>query len=239
MKMNVVIPMAGAGSRFAKNGYDTPKPLIEIDGKPMIQFVVESLAVDANYIFIVRQEHFDNYKLYDILNRCCNNPQFVFVDELTEGATCTALLAREYIDNDLPVLFANCDQYIEWNYHSFFHEMGPADGGMVTFKSENPGASYAKVNSHGDVTEVAEKILISDDATAGLYYWRRGSDFIRYAEQMIDKDIRTNNEFYLCPVYNEAIEDGKTIKTYDVSGHIWLIGTPEELDYFKFIKGFE
>jgi hypothetical protein len=105
------------------------------------------------------------------------------------------------------------------------------DGGILTFKATHPKWSYAQLGDDGFVSEVAEKKVISDNATVGLYYWRNGSEYVKYAEQMIAKNIRVNNEFYVCPVFNEAIQDGKKIKIKPVPG-MWGIGTPEDLDYF-------
>jgi dTDP-glucose pyrophosphorylase len=106
-----------------------------------------------------------------------------------------------------------------------------ADGGIVTFKAIHPKWSFAKVNENGLVTEVAEKNPISDNATVGYYFWKHGSDFVKYAEQMISKNIRVNNEFYVCPVFNQAIEDQKEIKIFNVE-KMWGLGTPEDLNYY-------
>lgn len=232
-KMNVLIPMAGAGSRFRNAGYTFPKPLIDVNGKPMIQVAVENLGLDANFIFVVQREHREKFHLENMLPLLAPNCKIVEVDSLTEGAACTALLAKEHIDNDAPLFFANSDQYVEWNPIQFMYDMqeSEADGGIVTFKSTHPKCSFAKVGDDGVVTEVAEKNPISDNATVGYYYWRKGSDFVRYAEQMIERDIRVNDEFYVCPVYNEAIEDGKTIRIFEAD-EMWSLGSPEDLDFY-------
>ena len=209
-KMNVLIPMAGAGSRFAQAGYTFPKPLIEVNGKPMIQVVVDNLNVDAHFIFIVQKEHYDKYNLQSVLNLIAPGCDIVQVDGLTEGAACTTLLAKQFINNDEPLLMANSDQFVEWNSNECLYAFtaDTIDGGIVTFQSTHPKWSYAKLGPEGFVTEVAEKKPISDIATVGVYYWKRGSDYVKYAEQMIDKNVRVNNEFYVCPVFNEAIADG-------------------------------
>jgi HAD superfamily hydrolase (TIGR01509 family) len=232
-KMNVVIPMAGAGSRFEKAGYTFPKPLIDVNGKPMIQVVTENLNIDANYIFIVQESHRKKYNLDTLLNMIAPNCKIVEVDGMTEGAACTALLSKEFIDNDNPLFFANSDQFVEWNSNEFLYHMqeSDVDGGIVTFESTHPKWSFAKIDENGFVTEVAEKNPISNIATVGFYYWKHGSDFVKYAERMIEKDIRVNNEYYVCPVFNQAIEDGKKIKTFNIRG-MWGIGTPEDLNYF-------
>jgi dTDP-glucose pyrophosphorylase len=231
--MNVLIPMAGNGSRFAQAGYTFPKPLIEVHGKPMIQVVVDNLAVDANFIFVVQKSHREKYNLDSMLSLICPGCKIVEVDGVTEGAACTVLLAKDFINNDEPLVIANSDQFIEWNSLEFFYKMNEQnlDAGIVSFRATHPKWSYAKVDDHGFVTEVAEKNPISDIATVGVYYWKQGKDFIKYAESMISKDIRVNNEFYVCPVFNEALLDGLKIKTFDVP-KMWGIGTPEDLNYF-------
>jgi HAD superfamily hydrolase (TIGR01509 family) len=232
-KLNVLIPMAGAGSRFQAAGYTFPKPLIEVKGKPMIQVVVENLNIDANFIYVVQKEHREKYNLDTLLNLITPGCKIVETDGMTEGAACTALLAKEYIGVDAPLFFANSDQFVEWDSNEFLYKMNEtnADGGIVSFKATHPKWSFAKVDENGLVTEVAEKNPISDIATVGYYYWKHGSDFVKYAEQMIEKDIRVNNEFYVCPVFNEAIADCKKIKTFDIP-KMWGIGTPEDLDVF-------
>ena len=165
--MNVLIPMAGAGSRFSEAGYAFPKPLIEVNGKPMIQAVVDNLAIDATYTFIVQKEHYDKYSLEYLLNAIsptkCN---IVMVDGITEGAAVTALLAKKFIDNDEPLVMANSDQIVDWNSREFIYDLlsKNADGGIATFKSTHPKWSYAKINEYGIVSEVAEKKPISDNA---------------------------------------------------------------------------
>ena len=232
-KMNVLIPMAGAGSRFQQAGYTFPKPLIDVEGKPMIQVVVENLNIDANFIFVVQKQHREQYNLDTLLNLIAPNSKVVEVDGLTEGAACTALLAKEYIDNDNPLFFANSDQFVEWDSTEFMYKMNEtdADGGIVSFRATHPKWSFAKIDESGLVTEVAEKNPISDIATVGYYYWKKGSDFVKYAEDMIEKDIRVNNEFYVCPVFNQAIEDKKEIRTFDIP-KMWGLGTPEDLKYY-------
>lgn len=232
-KMNVLIPMAGAGSRFAQAGYTFPKPLIEVKEKPMIQMVVENLNIDAHFIFLVQKEHYEKYNLKQVLGLIKPGCDIVIVDGLTEGAACTTLLASHLIDNDEPLLLANSDQIVEWNSNECLYAFSAdeLDGGILTFKSTHPKWSYAKLGEDGFVSEVAEKNPISDNATVGIYYWKRGADYVKYANQMIEKNIRVNNEFYVCPVFNEAIQDGQRVRIKEVA-RMWGIGTPEDLNYF-------
>ena len=228
--LTVLIPMAGAGSRFQQAGYTFPKPLIDVKGKPMIQVVVDNLNIKANYVYVVQKEHREKYNLDTLLNLITPGCKIVEVDGITEGAACTALLAKEYINKDTPLFFANSDQFVEWDSNEFMYKMNEtdADGGIVSFRATHPKWSFAKVDEQGLVTEVAEKNPISDIATVGYYYWKKGSDFVKYAEDMIEKDIRVNNEFYVCPVFNQAIQDGKEVRTFDIP-KMWGLGTPEDL----------
>lgn len=231
--LNVLIPMAGLGSRFKDAGYVFPKPLVEVDGKPMIQAVVESLGINAKYTYIVQKEHYEKYNLSYLLNLITPDCNIVQVDGVTDGAAVTCLLAREYIDNDSPLIMANSDQIVEWSSRQFIYDLMTknADGGIATFESTHPKWSYAKIGADGLVAEVAEKKPISNIATVGIYYWKHGSDFIKYAEQMIDKNIRTNGEFYVCPVFNEAIADNKRVFAINIK-KMWGIGTPEDLNNY-------
>ena len=228
--LNVLIPMAGAGSRFQQAGYTFPKPLIEVKGKPMIQVVVENLNIKANFIYVVQKSHREKYNLDTLLNLITPNCKIVEVEGITEGAACTALLAKEYIDSENPLFFANSDQFVEWDSNEFLYKMNEtnADGGIVSFRATHPKWSFAKIDEQGLVTEVAEKNPISDIATVGYYYWKNGSDFVKYAEEMIEQDVRVNGEFYVCPVFNQAIADGKEIRTFDIP-KMWGLGTPEDL----------
>ena len=232
-KINIVIPMAGAGSRFSQAGYTFPKPLIEVKNKPMIQVVVENLNIDCIYTFIVQKEHYEKYNLKYLLNIISPNCNIIKIESLTEGAACTTLLAKDIINNDNPLIIANSDQFIEWNSSEFMYSMiaGNVDGGILTFESTHPKWSYVKLDQENNVIDIQEKKVISNLASVGIYYWSKGSDYIKYAEDMILKNIRVNNEFYVAPVYKEAIDDGKKIKTYNVD-KMWGLGTPEDLQYF-------
>ena len=170
-----------------------------------------------------------------MLNTISPNCKVVEVDGITEGAACTTLLAKEFIDNDEPLLMANSDQYVDWDSTEFMYSMigDEIDAGILTFESLHPKWSYVRLDDDGFVSEVAEKNPISNRATVGIYYWNKGSDYVKYAEDMIAKDIRHNNEFYVCPVFNQAIEDNKKIKIFNIdSKDMWGLGTPEDLNTF-------
>jgi HAD superfamily hydrolase (TIGR01509 family) len=235
--LNILIPMAGAGSRFAEAGYVFPKPLIEINNKPMIQCVIDSLKLEGNYIFIVQKEHQIKYNINSVLKILKPNCKIIELDEITEGAACTTLLAKKYIDNNNPLIIANSDQYIEWDSIKSMYNFNSKkiDGSILTFEAIHPKWSYAKVGKNNLVTEVAEKKVISKNATVGIYFWKKGSDYVKYAEQMINKNIRVNNEFYVCPVFNEAISDKKKIMIDEVN-EMHGLGTPDDLKNFLSIK---
>ena len=231
--LNVVVPMAGAGSRFAAVGYTFPKPLIDVRGKPMIQVVVEALNIQANFVYIVQREHYEKYNLKHMLNLITPDCKIVCVDGVTEGAAVTVLKAQEHIDNDNKLLIVNSDQYVEWNSNQVMYAFNndEIDGGIVTFENTHPKWSYVRLDQQGFVSEVAEKKVISNKATVGMYYWRKGSDFCHYAHQMIDRNIRVNNEFYVAPVYNQAIADRLKIRIKDID-KMWGLGTPEDLNTY-------
>ena len=235
--LNILIPMAGAGSRFKEAGYIFPKPLIEINNKPMIQLVLDSLNVEGNFIFIVQKEHQKKYNINSVLKILKPNCKIIELDHLTEGAACTTLLAKKYIDNKNPLIIANSDQYIKWDSVKSMYNFNSKkiDGGILTFEAIHPKWSYAKTDKNNLVTEVAEKKVISRNATVGVYFWKKGNDYVKYAEQMISKNIRVNNEFYVCPVFNEAIEDNKKI-IIDPVKKMYGLGTPDDLNNFLNIK---
>lgn len=231
--LTVVVPMSGAGSRFAQAGYKNVKPLIDVRGAPMIQRVVENLNVSAKFVFIVQESHFREYNLETVLNLICPGCEIVQTNGLTEGAACSVLLAEKFIDSENPILIANSDQIITWNSSEVLAHLFQTgiDAGIVTFNATDSKWSFARLGDNGLVAEVAEKNPISDLATVGIYSWSKGSDFVKYAKSMISKNIRVRNEFYVAPVFNEAILDGKKIRTKSIE-KMNGIGTPEDLELF-------
>ena len=225
--------MAGRGKRFEDAGYSFPKPLIDINGKTMIQIIIENLNFSAEHILICQKEHYEKYALKELLDLITPNCKIIQVSEITEGAACTALLSKESINNDEELIIANSDQWVNWNNQHFlsFLRDNDADGGIVTFYSTHPKWSFVKLDDEGKVTRVAEKKPISNIATVGIYYFKKGKYFVEAAEQMIGKNIRTNNEFYIAPVYNEMIQSNKKILNYPIA-EMRGLGTPEDLSKF-------
>ena len=236
--INVVIPMAGAGSRFAKAGYEKPKPFIDVDGKPMIVRVLENLVYpNANYILIARKEHMEKEK--ELVKKIEDefNAIFIPIDKLTEGTACTVLYARKYINNNKPLLIANSDQIVDMTIKNFIDDClnRNLDGSILTFIDEykDPKWSFAKIDENNLVTEVKEKVVISEYATVGIYFYTKGKDFVDATIDMIIENERVNGEFYTCPTYNYAIQENAEIGIYNIDfKQMHGIGTPEDLNLF-------
>lgn len=232
--LNIVVPMAGRGSRFANAGYVLPKPLINIYGHPMIEYVIRNVSPiqEHRFIFICQQEHLEKFNLKYELESMAPGCAVVTVDHVTEGAACTVLLAEQYINNDNPMMIANSDQYVDTDINEYLMTIGDYDGLIMTMPSDHPKWSYINYDEKGFVTLVKEKEVISDQATVGIYNYKRGRDFVKYAKQMIAKDVRVNGEFYVAPVYNEMIEAGMKLIYKDVGAKMHGLGTPEDLEKF-------
>ena len=230
--------MAGLGSRFAKDGYEKPKPFIDVNGKPMIVRVLENLAYpNANYILIARKEHLEQEK--ELVKKIEKNYQvtFIGIDKLTEGTVCTVLYARKYINSEAPLLIANSDQIIDGTIFNFVNDCFERnlDGSILTFRDKelNPKWSFAKLDANDLVTQVKEKEAISEFATVGIYLFSKGNAFVNAAIEMIIENDRVNNEFYTCPVYNYLIADGYQIGIFNIEQDTMHgIGTPEDLEIY-------
>lgn len=236
--MNIVIPMAGRGSRFADAGYQLPKPLIDVNGRPMIDVVIENIRPKqqpCRFIFLCLKEHLEKYDLVKHLKTIEPECGIVAVDHVTEGAACTVLLAESLIDTDEPLMIANSDQYVECDMDQYLDSIGEHDGLIMTMKAYDDKWSFIQYNDQGLVTTVREKEVISDEATVGIYNFSAGSDFVRYAHRMIEADIRVNHEFYVAPVYNMMIEDGRKVVYYNIGAvdhGMYGLGTPDDLTRF-------
>ena len=242
--LNILIPMAGEGKRFQEAGYSFPKPLIEVpnmNGNPMIKVVVDSLGIHGKTIFVVQTGHRHKFNLDSFLGMLAPECKIVEVEGVTEGAACTCLLAKAHINNGDELVVANSDQFLDWKPEQFIYFMRnkKADFGILTFPNNHPKWSYAKTDADGKVSEVAEKKVISNHATVGVYYWKKGADFIRSAERMIKKNLRVGQsfngkgEFYVCPSFNEMIREGKSGYIFEIKkSQMYGLGTPEDLRYF-------
>jgi len=238
-----VIPMAGLGSRFSKAGYEKPKPFIDVIGKPMISRVIENLYVrKSKFVLIARGEHLtaEPDAAAEIEGR--GDIRFLPIERLTEGATCTVLSARKALDPDQPIVVANCDQIVDFDCTAFVNDAldRDLDGSILVFRDvhRDPKWSFAKVDIEGFVTEVKEKVAISDLATVGIYYFKSAQVFYNAALDMISMNDRVNNEFYVCPLYNYMIAEGQKVGVYEIEqSAMHGIGTPDDLQtYLKLIS---
>jgi dTDP-glucose pyrophosphorylase len=241
--LNIVVPMAGRGSRFAQAGFTLPKPLIPVHQTvPMIRLVIENLrpaGVDHRFIFLCLQEHLDEYGVGQTLTDWAGpNTEIVPVRAVTEGAACTVLLAKEFIDNDDPMMIANSDQWVDVSINDYLASMEAvgADGLIMTMWADHPKWSYVRLDQDDKITEVVEKQVVSNEATVGIYNYRHGKDFVNAAEAMIAQDLRVNGEFYVAPAYNTMIADGKKLAYYNVGKEydgMYGLGIPDDLAKFE------
>jgi NDP-sugar pyrophosphorylase family protein len=237
--LNIVLPIAGRGSRFATAGYAQPKPLIPVHGEPMIAAVVRNVRPTRphRFIFVALAEHLEHGGMRTALTVAAPGCLIVPVERVTEGAACTVLLAREHIDTSDPLMLANSDQWVDLDIDDYLStiERQRADGLIMTMKADDPKWSFVGLDRSNLVTRVVEKEVISHEATVGIYNFRRGSDFVRAADRMIARNLRVNNEFYVAPVYNELIEDGARIAIYNVGREgagMYGLGIPSDLEQF-------
>lgn len=238
--MRILVPMAGNGSRFKTAGYPKAKPFIDVAGKMMIEQVIHNLGTEHEYIFLMRCEHLagNETALAQLLTQIGGKGKVVMVDALTEGACCTALIARSLIDNDEELLIANADQIIEYQKANFdyLRALTSVDAIIFSFKDTDPKWSFLRLGEKGLVNLVAEKKVISDIATCGIYWYRKGRDFVLHADQMIAKNIRVNKEFYIAPVFNQMLKSEKTIIPFFVD-KMHGLGTPEDLkEYIAYVQ---
>lgn len=237
--LNIVIPMAGAGSRFEKGGFKVPKPLIPVHGTPMIQVVIQNLTPFENhrFIFICQRTHINKYGLHEKLSSWAPNSVIVEMDGLTEGAACSVLAAKSLIDNDSPLMIANSDQFVDVDINSYLSVLKDSslDALIMTMQAHDPKWSYVGLNNEGYVSKVVEKQVISDEATVGIYNFRHGHSYVSAAEEMIANDERVNGEFYVAPTYNNLIARGQRVGISNigsVGSGMYGLGTPVDLESF-------
>ncbi len=237
--LNIVVPMAGRGSRFSDAGYIDPKPLIDVNGKHMIEVVINNLkpAVEHCFIFVCQEEHVRAYDLEKIFKKSCMNFKIVTINCITDGAAVTVLKARKYIDNNQPLMIANSDQWVDVDINKYLTDMTNRNltGSMLTMKANDSKWSYAKVDKYGMVSEVVEKVVISDEATVGIYNFAKGQDFCRFSDLMIEKNLRSNGEFYVAPVYSFIAQEGHDVGIYNVgeeANGMYGLGIPADLELF-------
>jgi dTDP-glucose pyrophosphorylase len=240
--LNIVIPMAGLGSRFSKAGYELPKPLIATHEKPMIEVVLRNLmpSVPHQFILICQNEHLDKYPIEATVKKVSPSIKLIGIDGLTEGAACTVLLSEQFINNDNPLMIANCDQYVAVNMDTYLQKMeaGNLQGLIMTMTANDNKWSFIAYDDNKLVKRVVEKEVISDEATVGIYNYSKGRFFVEAAHEMILKNDRVKNEFYVAPVYNYMIKQNMNIGFYNIGSDrngMWGLGIPEDLEYFNLL----
>ena len=229
------MPMAGKGLRLSDAGFEKPKPLVEIKNKTIMKWAIDSLNLEGNFIFCTKQEHIDKYKIDLKLKEIIYDSKIVSISHDTRGTTDTILHARHLIDNNEELIITDADHFIEWDNEFFTKNIRKRNIDGCTFvypePKKNENYSFVKLDDDGFVTESAEKKAISSTATVGLHYFKRGSDFVKYADEMIKRDISINNEFYVSPVFNIFVENNKKITTMPVK-KMWPLGNKNEIDFF-------
>jgi NDP-sugar pyrophosphorylase family protein len=238
--LNVVMPMAGRGKRFSDAGFTTPKPLIPIHGRPMTDVVISNLRPSRphRFVFLILREHAESFGFDRHLRDWAPGCEIVFVDRVTEGAACTVLLARDLIDSDEPLMIANCDQWVDVEIDDYLATGDDAgvDGVIMTMWADHPKWSYVRFDDAGRIVEVVEKRVVSNEATVGIYNYRRGRDFVRAADRMIARGLRVNGEFYVAPAYNELIAEGRRLAVHNVGREydgMYGLGVPSDLEWFR------
>ncbi len=229
--INIVIPIAGRAQRFIDRGYTAPKPLIMVKDQHMIDLAMGSIKHEGcRLIFCVRKDHVTSHNIDQILReKYGEHVEIVVVEEITRGTLCTCLLAKWVIDKSEPLIIYTPDVVFEPQFDPTSLE--DFDGFLMTFKANNPAHSYARLGESGLVEETAEKSVISDQAAVGVYYFKSGQMFINHAEEMVEDEITTNGEFYVCPIYNSIIREGGAVGTRLVE-KMHVLGTPEELAFY-------
>ncbi len=237
--LNIVIPMAGAGSRFSQAGYKDPKPLIPVHTTPMIQLIIDNLRPEEphRFIFICQRTHVELYGLHEKLTVWAPDCVIMEIDGLTEGAACTVLAASDLINNDSPLMIANSDQYVDISINSYLNYFveKQLDGLIMTMRADDPKWSFVGLDNNNLVTRVVEKEVISNEATVGIYNFRHGSSFVKAANDMIALEQRVNGEFYVAPTYNSLIANDQKIGIYNIGKEgagMYGLGIPADLQKF-------
>jgi len=231
--------MAGLGKRFQMKGFSLPKPLIDINGIPMIVKVLDSLELSqAQFLFVIAKNEYSEH-IKSLISSSVKKSKFIEIDYVTEGPACSCLLFREEIDNDEELVIANCDQIMEWDSENFLMNVRRFDGAVVTYYNDTDKNSYARIDKRGQVLEIREKEVISNVSLNGVHYWKKGKYFVASTEDMITADDRApNGEFYVGPTYNYMINKGLTVGIYHIPNQQHhAVGVPVDLEnYLKYEK---
>lgn len=233
--LQILMPMGGLGSRFAKEGYTIPKPLIEVDGKPMFMRALDSFnsVPDKRFIFVIRQEHDETYNLKHEILEQLPDATVVLLDHDTGGAVETCLVARDNIDDSLPITIADCDIYFESQNYFDKIRNNACDAMLLTFPSDDPRYSYVEIDAAGLAVRTAEKVVISDHAILGGYFFRTGGLFRQLAEKFLRQGLPADlKEYFMSHLFNMLLTQHGTIEIADIDV-MHIFGTPEELTAYQ------
>lgn len=220
--INILIPLGGKSTFFDIEEYPFPKPFVEINGKLMIELLIDSFASiseDHKFIFIVQQDDCRKFHLDNTLQLITNNKcEIVVLNNLTKGAACSALMAIDHIDTEDKLIVSNGDQVIDGDMNQIlgFFEDKKSDAGVVCFESVHPKWSYVRLDENDGIVETAEKRPISKNAIAGFYFFRHGADFVKSAMKSIEKDSSIDGLYYVAPTLNEMVLDNKRLDLYKI-----------------------
>lgn len=231
----MIVPLAGRGQRYLEEGYGLPKPLIDVAGKPMLHWALKSIQ-EVEYskiIFVALKEHDENYGIFATIKNLIKEAVVILIDEITEGQLCTVLCAKKHLNNPEDVLIIPSDTLVISDLHNDIRGKSNDCSGLISV-TNLPGNqwSFAKLNDSGEVTEVAEKNRISNWASTGIYYFSNGKEMMSYAEEMINNQEKTLNEYYVIPLYQKMINDGLKIYT-SKAVEMWDLGTPQAKEHFE------
>jgi hypothetical protein len=238
--INILIPMAGLGSRFAKEGFKNIKPLIPLNGKTFIEWSIESVDfknINTQFIFVILEEHYGI--LFEHLKQIKPNCIVLTVPKLTNGAVETALTAKDYINNETPLIITNSDQIFEWNKDKYidYLRMSNTEADVVIVNETTEKFSYIQLDDNNYGVKLTEKEVISNNALVGIHYWKKGKYFVDSGVELINRDIRSKNEYYISLSYNLLIEKNIKVTAYKLGDNekYLSIGTPEQVyDYLDY-----
>ncbi|WP_320820882.1 glycosyltransferase family 2 protein [Thalassolituus sp.] len=236
--INLVVPMVGSSQFFDDATYKYPKPLLEINGKTMIELFIDNfrkIFQNINFIFVVNEEDCRKFHLDNILNILTeNNCEVIKISNQTKGAACSVLMAIKSINNDLPLIISNSDQILDVDFSDVISSFRDVDAGVITFDSVHPRWSYVREDGKGGVVETAEKKPLSNKAIAGFYYFSKGVDFVNSAFEMIKKDASIDRNYYISPVFNELVLSNKKIKSFHIeTGKYHTFYTPQKIEEYE------
>lgn len=235
-KIHIVQPMGGGGTRFAKNGFSLPKPLIELGDKPFFYWSTASLyddISDKDLTFVVLQDHIDKFGIDSEIKKYYPDAKIVVIPEILNGAVLTALEGVKDIDDDLPIIINDCDHAFKcYDFSKFINteDISSVDGALLTFESSDPKYSFLEMDENDNVIHTVEKKAVSTHAICGAYYFRNVETFKKYAERYLKNCDYA--EFFMSGVYNEMAKDNLIIKNYTCDYHI-PFGTPDEYELAK------